>query len=351
MIELHSGNSVFQYWEETVFNLFFSRPGPGLTTINRTYCRLDYSSDGEFEAAVTREIVANNKKGFNCYQRLNTINYDFRGRAATDEDIFAVEYLLIDIDRKGEKTSPTNNEELERARVLAMEIVDFLTGQEWPPPTIIMSGNGYHLYYAIEDGDLEPTPNSKALRRAVVKSLATVFDSATHQLDQNVYNESRLVKIVGTVAYKGKSTRTRPYRRVKLLSHCCNSHFVANTMMRDLIRTLGFNPDEEIGFFTRRFIHRAKEPQTPRAVARVVEALRYVNADCDYDTWCRIIWALMSTGWTCAEDLAREWSQSAPDRFEEHAFMVRVSTFNPDHEKRIGLGTLFHLARIGGWHG
>lgn len=351
MIELDKGNLNFWYWEETVLNFFFARPGSGLGNINRTYCRLDYSTDDEFETAIKQEVIDNNKRGYNCYQRLNTINHDFRGRAATDDDIFAVEHLLIDIDRKGKKTSPASAEELEKARLLALEIVEFLTGQDWPPPTIVMSGNGYHLYYAIDDSDVEPNPNSKCLRRALVKCLANVFDSATHQLDQDVYNESRLVKIVGTVAYKGEETPIRPYRRVTLLSRCSNSHFVTNVMMRAVIRILGFDPDEEIGSFTRRFSNCTKEPETPRAVAHVVDALRHIDADCDYDTWCRIIWALMSTGWTCAENLAREWSQSAPDRFEEQAFMVRVNTFNPDHEARIGLGTLFHFARAGGWDG
>ena len=90
MIELDKGNLNFWYWEETVLNFFFARPGSGLGNINRTYCRLDYSTDDEFETAIKQEVIGNNKRGYNCYQRLNTINHDFQGRAATDDDIFAV---------------------------------------------------------------------------------------------------------------------------------------------------------------------------------------------------------------------------------------------------------------------
>jgi hypothetical protein len=79
-------------------------------------------------------------------------------------------------------------------------------------------------------------------------------------------------------------------------------------MMRAVIRILGFDPDEEIGSFTRRFSNSTKEPETPRAVAHVVDALRHIDADCDYDTWCRIIWAVMSTGWTCARRKGNDWA-------------------------------------------
>ena len=351
MIELHEKGSVFSYLADSVINLRFVRPDLDLPAISRLYRRPDYESDSTFEAAIESEVADKNGKGYNCYQCLNTINYDFRGVAVTDSDIFAAEYLFIDVDRVGKKKSPASDSELQKAWCLTSKIVDYLTAQDWPPPTIVMSGNGYHIYYAIDDDDLNPTADNKLLKRAVVGCLAKMFDSSSYQSDQGVYNESRLVKVIGTIAYKGEDSPFRPYRRASLVSRCSNSYFVTNDMMRELISTLGFDPDAEIQAFNSFTGQTAREPETPRKVAQVVDALGYVDADCHYDTWHRIVWAVMSTGWACAEDIARDWSASAPDRYEELAFMLRVNSFNPDHEKQISLGTLFHHAKLGGWNG
>jgi putative DNA primase/helicase len=88
-------------------------------------------------------------------------------------------------------------------------------------------------------------------------------------------------------------------------------------------------------------------PETPRQVAIVKDLLSRIDADCDYETWRDCIWALLSTGWTCAEDLAYEWSKSAPDRFSEEAFWNVVKSYESDREDPITLGTLYFYARRG----
>lgn len=90
-------------------------------------------------------------------------------------------------------------------------------------------------------------------------------------------------------------------------------------------------------------------PETPQAVSAVRDALKYVSADCDYPLWRNVIWAVMSTGWSTAKDMAREWSSTAPTRFDEARFVVTVESF--DHSQDITIGTLFHHAKEGGWPG
>lgn len=89
-------------------------------------------------------------------------------------------------------------------------------------------------------------------------------------------------------------------------------------------------------------------PETPRQIAIVRDLLSQIDADCDYETWRNVIWATLSTGWKCAEDLALEWSRSAPDRFEWDAFWNVANSYEPDHEAPITLGTLYFYAREGG---
>jgi hypothetical protein len=86
---------------------------------------------------------------------------------------------------------------------------------------------------------------------------------------------------------------------------------------------------------------------TPRRVAEVKQALSFVTADCPYEIWRNVVWAVVSTGWDCAEEMAYDWSQTAPERFCEAAFWVVVNSYDPDNVDPITLGTLFHYAKMG----
>lgn len=95
----------------------------------------------------------------------------------------------------------------------------------------------------------------------------------------------------------------------------------------------------------------SQTPETPLNIARVKAMLGYIPADCSYDMYRDVVWAILSTGWVCAEDLARDWCETAPDRFNETSFWSVVNSFSLDVPKPITLGTLHHLARTGGWRG
>ncbi|WP_396189461.1 AAA family ATPase [Flavobacterium sp.] len=85
-------------------------------------------------------------------------------------------------------------------------------------------------------------------------------------------------------------------------------------------------------------------PETPENIAKVTQALDVLTADCSHDEWRDIIFALKSTLWNCAEDLARNWSMTAPHRWNEGYFNSLWS-----HAKAIGgigVGTLFHKAMV-----
>lgn len=89
------------------------------------------------------------------------------------------------------------------------------------------------------------------------------------------------------------------------------------------------------------------QPETPETIARVQAQLAHLDADCDYERWRNVVWSVLSTGWECAEDKAREWSRTGNTRYDEDAFCQLVNSFDPS--RGITLGTLDHLAREGGW--
>jgi putative DNA primase/helicase len=90
------------------------------------------------------------------------------------------------------------------------------------------------------------------------------------------------------------------------------------------------------------------QPETPRRIATVKEMLSFVNADCDYDTYREIVWAVADTGWSCSFDLLRDWSLTAPHRYEEKTLLNLLNNFR--YHGGIHYGTLVHHAKKGGWH-
>jgi putative DNA primase/helicase len=70
----------------------------------------------------------------------------------------------------------------------------------------------------------------------------------------------------------------------------------------------------------------------------VKEQLSFVSSDTNYETWRNVVWSVLSTGWTCAEAIAKAWSMEAADRYDEAAFDNLVGSFDPD--RGITLGTL-----------
>lgn len=92
-------------------------------------------------------------------------------------------------------------------------------------------------------------------------------------------------------------------------------------------------------------------PETPRERARVEDMLQYVSADCSYDIYRNVTWAVLSTGWSHAEEIAERWCRTAPDRFEEDDFFNVVNSYDGGRLYSSTLGTIVHLARAGGWNG
>lgn len=91
----------------------------------------------------------------------------------------------------------------------------------------------------------------------------------------------------------------------------------------------------------------APMPETTENIERVKSMLAVVSADCDRETWRNAVWAVLATGWGCAEELARAWSMSAPELFDDGEFNKVARSFDP--AGGIGFGTLVHLARQAGW--
>ncbi len=179
------------------------------------YRASEYPSLEACKAAFERDALALNAKGFNIYTVMNPISSAVGGQKATkDVDILYRDLLLVDIDRTGDTSEPATAEELQAAKSLAIQIRLFMDSRGWPAPSVVMSGNGYHLYYVLEAVD-----NDKAatdLVKSVLNVLAAKFDNTTVSVDTSVYNAARITKVPGTIMRKGKESALRPYRMAEV---------------------------------------------------------------------------------------------------------------------------------------
>jgi hypothetical protein len=84
-------------------------------------------------------------------------------------------------------------------------------------------------------------------------------------------------------------------------------------------------------------------PENQTEIAKVTAALAQISADCSYNEWRDVLFALHWTQWVCAEQLARNWSMTAPHRYKPTAFDNVWRHAKPFGQ--VTLGSLFHLAK------
>ena len=174
---------------------------------------------------LAQAIVEQNKAGAECYLTLNPVDpallarrknrVDRADQLTNDDNIVRRRWLLIDVDPKRPSGISSTDEEHEAALQRCRDLWKFLVEElGWPEPVVGDSGNGGHLDYAI---DLPNNEESRELVKACLAALGFMFDDAVAQIDQSVFNASRISKVYGCVTRKGDSTPERPHRVSRLL--------------------------------------------------------------------------------------------------------------------------------------
>jgi hypothetical protein len=183
--------------------------------IIRLFNGKDFASSDALKLAFEKEALRLNAAGYNIYYVMNPIIQNFENGSAGDKDIEYRDLLLIDIDKVGHKGESSTDAELEAARLLSEKIADFLKSEGWDEPIRMMSGNGYHLYYVLNE-----LPNDEAHKKLVegaLRELAEKFNTGIVAVDTVVFNASRITKVPGTIARKGENTTERPHRMAEVL--------------------------------------------------------------------------------------------------------------------------------------
>lgn len=139
---------------------------------------------------------------------------EYAQNTTTDSEIAKRNWILVDLDPVRPSGISSTDEELKQAEMLSDKIREYLSAAGFPEPVTAMSGNGYHLLYAI---NMPNDEESKQLIKDFLKRLDNSFSNESVKVDIANYNAARITKLYGTMACKGDSTNERPHRRSKIL--------------------------------------------------------------------------------------------------------------------------------------
>lgn len=139
--------------------------------------------------------------------------------AAGNKDIVHRRCLLLDFDPVRERDIASTDAEMQSAVTRAEAVAQALIVKGYPRPTQASSGNGVHLTWHI---DMAVTGQDRAeidsLIRDWVHAVAREFSDAVVDVDVQVHNSGRLLKIHGTQATKGENTPARPRRYSRMIA-------------------------------------------------------------------------------------------------------------------------------------
>lgn len=188
---------------------------PSRGTSSRCFYTDQFECQQAYRSAVEKYVAHTNQQGFNLYATLNPIKAGMgQFSAAKDDDVVCRRRLLIDIDRDTGKEHPATDAEIDAAKALGDQITNHLSCLGWPAPIRVMSGNGHHLIYPLDD--LPPSKEITGSIRDLLHSLKSTFSSNGLSVDTSVSNPSRVTKIPGTLARRGTEITNRPYRVARI---------------------------------------------------------------------------------------------------------------------------------------
>mgnify|MGYP000270173341 FL=1 len=131
-------------------------------------------------------------------------------KTVADGDITKRDYILIDIDPERPTNTSSKDDEHDRAIEKAKKIKSFLMQEGFQEPILADSGNGAHLLVKV---DLTNSREITGMIKEFLGTLASLYDDKESKVDTSTFNPSRITKLYGTMACKGKSTQERPHRK------------------------------------------------------------------------------------------------------------------------------------------
>ena len=150
-----------------------------------------------------------------CFARSQSERFLKNPQTSSDSEIISYRWLFIDFDPVRSAGISSSDQELLVAEAMAEEVRCYLRELNFEEPVYALSGNGYHLLYRI---DIPNDEQGRDLVAKCLKALSEIFDTEKVKIDTSNSNPSRICKLHGTLAQKGRSTKDRPHRMSRIMS-------------------------------------------------------------------------------------------------------------------------------------
>lgn len=159
-------------------------------------------------------MVGLNERPIDLFHRFEPNKMLVGSAGATDGDVKAINWLFVDIDSSAPKGMSANAEERLGVNRVVQRVLDALREAGIKPRVLGDSGNGAHIL----------VPMGRASDQALWTKQSPVKKFLEHlkqhelgdaEIDTTAYNPSRMIKLYGTAAVKGRSTIERPHRIAK----------------------------------------------------------------------------------------------------------------------------------------
>lgn len=132
----------------------------------------------------------------------------------SDNDVTDYSYIPIDLDPVRPAGISSSDDELREAAELKAQILETVKAQGYKKYITAHSGNGYHILLPV---DFSANKDNEEKVREVLDNLDECFSNEACKVDTTNYNRSRVFKLYGTLAQKGRSTKDRPHRMSRIL--------------------------------------------------------------------------------------------------------------------------------------
>ena len=257
---------------------------------------------GDYFGAVDAAMCLS-EEGMNPYFATSTLLTQSNRKA---DNVHAVKAVKVDLDVGREKPYATKKDAV-------ADLLNFCEKVSLPLPTMIDSGNGVHAYWILEAA-LEPLKAKQLLEK-----FKTICEAHDLYADPVVTADiARILRVPGTLNYKDEAKPKEVKLKSEVVTHPTETIIaIIEQAMSGLHRT------------HQQAYDLSTLQETQANITSINNMLQRISADCDYVLYRNVIWAIHSTGWSCAEEMERNWSMTAPERFDEKTFQEIRRSFKP----------------------
>lgn len=149
-----------------------------------------------------------------CFARSQSERFERNTSTTSDTEMLSYRWLFVDLDPVRPTGISSSEHEIKLAEELKSKVESYMQGLGFCSPVVALSGNGYHLLYRIAVRNDET--GQKLIERCL-KNLASMFDTSEVKIDTTNSNPSRICKLYGTLAQKGRNTEDRPHRMSRII--------------------------------------------------------------------------------------------------------------------------------------